>query len=182
MATPASQTPVFHAQPVVRSISRDALVVVILAAILALVVNAMRTDGIVLVAKESFEIFVPCPEPMGEATAISADAALVRDPSSLLIDVRSREEHDEWRLPGSLSRPFDWLAEQDQINLEAAEVARSVAPSGKHHVVVYGDGGDPDSGRHWAALLSAAGVKNVVFVSGGADALRSLSSLPGGGE
>ena len=156
--------------------------VVVLAAILALIVNEMRTDGIVLVAKEAFEIFVPCPEPMGEATAINADAALVRDPSSLLIDVRSREEHDTWHLPGSLNQPFDWLVEQDQINREAAEVARAVAPSGKHHVVVYGDGGDPDSGRHWAALLSAAGIKNVVFVSGGSDALRSLSPLPGGKE
>ena len=38
-------------------------------------------------------------------------------------------------------------------------------------MVVYGDGGDPDSGEQWAALLSGAGIKNVVFVKGGAPAL-----------
>jgi len=154
--------------------------IVLLATALALVVNSTRTDGIPLVAREDFEILVPCPEPMGEATAINADAPIVSDPASLLIDARSREEHEEWHLPHSLNQPFDWLAEQDEINREAAEVARVIARSGKHYVVVYGDGGNPDSGKHWAALLSAAGIKNVVFISGGAKRLRKLVALPGG--
>lgn len=188
MATPTAQTPKpclappALPRPGARSITRDALIVILLATTLALVVNAMRTHGIPLVAEEEFEILVPCPYPTGEATAINADAALVRDPTSLLIDVRSRDGYEEWHLPHSLNQPFDWLAEQDEVNREAAEVARVIAQSGKHHVVVYGDGGDPDSGRHWAALLSTSGIRNVVFVSGGANALRQLSTLPGGRE
>lgn len=163
-----------------RKIVHDSLMVVVLATTLALVANSTRVDGIPLVAKKDFEIFVPCPEPIGEATAINADAPLVRDPASLLIDARSREEHEEWHLPHSLNQPFNWLAEQDEINREAAEVARVIARSGKHYVVIYGDGGDPDSGERWAALLSASGVKNVVFISGGANRLRKLVALPGG--
>ena len=65
------------------------------------------------------------------------------------------------------------------LTSDAAEVAKNIARSRKHHVVVYGDGGNPDSGKHWAASLSGSGIKNVVFISGGADALRRLEALHG---
>lgn len=165
-----------------RSIVRDAAVVVALAVALSLLANTIRTSGIALIAEEEFEILVPCPEAVGEAEAVGPDAVLLRDPESLLIDVRSPLEYESWHLPGSLNQPFDWLAEQDEVDREAAEVAKVVARSGKHHVVVYGDGGAPDSGEHWAALLAASGIKNVVYVSGGAAALRRSAPLPGEGE
>ena len=168
------------ARPSAYSVLRDALTVLVLAAALSLVVNAVRTDGLPLVAEEDFEILVPCPDATGEATAIDPDHALIRNPTTLLIDARSREDHGAWHLPRSLSQPFDWLAEQDEINQEAAQIAKAVTRSGKHNVVVYGDGGNPDSGQYWAALLSASGVKNVVFVSGGARALRPLAPGIGG--
>jgi rhodanese-related sulfurtransferase len=158
---------------------RDAFLVFIVATIVAMVSNTVRDDGIPLVAREEFEILVPCPAPMGEATAINSDDALIGDPTSLLIDARSREEFDEWHLPQALNQPFDWLAEQDEVDRQVAEVAKNIARSRKHHVVVYGDGGNPDSGKHWAALLSESGIKNVVFISGGAGVLRRLETLSG---
>jgi rhodanese-related sulfurtransferase len=158
---------------------RDAFLVFIIATILAVVINTFRENGIPLVAKEEFEILVPCPAPIGEATAINEDDLLIRDPTSLLIDARSREEFDEWHLPQALNQPFDWLAEQDEVDRQAAKVAKNIARSRKQHVVVYGDGGNPDSGEHWAALLSESGIKNVVFISGGAGALRRLEALSG---
>jgi rhodanese-related sulfurtransferase len=161
---------------------RDALLVLIIATTLALVINAFREDGIPLVAKEEYTILVPCPESMGEAIAINADDPLINNPASFLIDVRSRKEFDEWHLPQALNQPYDWLAEQDQVNEKAAEIAKNIARSGKHHVVVYGDGGNPDAGRYWAASLSASGIKNVVYISGGADALRRLDGLSGGNQ
>lgn len=161
-----------------RAIAESAAIAVI-AVVVALVVNAIRDDGIPLVAREAFEILVPCPQPMGEATAIGSDSVVVRDPTSLVIDVRSSDEYASWHLPGSLHQPFDWLAEQKAIDREAGRVAQSIARSGKRAVVVYGDGGNPDSGEHWAALLTAAGIKNVVFVSGGAASLRKVHELSG---
>jgi rhodanese-related sulfurtransferase len=158
---------------------RDAILVLIIASILALVSNAFREDGIPLVAKEEYTILVPCPESMGEATAINSDDPLIGDPSSLLIDVRSRKEFDEWHLPQALNQPFNWLAEQDEVDRKAAEVAENSARDRKHHVIVYGDGGNPDAGERWAASLSESGIKNVVFISGGANALRRLEASPG---
>jgi rhodanese-related sulfurtransferase len=159
---------------------RDALLVLIIATTLALGSNAFREDGIPLVAKEEYTILVPCPNPMGTATAIDADDPIIKEPSSLLIDVRSQKEFDEWHLPQALNQPYDWLAELDEVNRKAAEVAKSIARSRKSHVVVYGDGGNPDSGKYWAASLSASGIKNVVFISGGANALHRLKDSSGG--
>jgi rhodanese-related sulfurtransferase len=159
---------------------RDALLVLIMATTLALVSNAFREDGIPLIAKEEYNILVPCPESMGEAIAINPNDPLIRDPTSFLIDVRSRKEFDEWHLPQALNQPYDWLAEQDEVNRKAAEIAKNIARSRKHHVVVYGDGGNPDAGKYWAASLSGSGIKNVVYVSGGADALRRSDALSGG--
>ena len=161
---------------------RDAFIVFIIATTLALVSNAFREDGIPLVAKEEYTILVPCPESMGEAIAIDGDDPLIGDTTSLLIDARSRREFDEWHLPQALNQPFNWLAEQDEVDWKAAEVAKNIARSRKHHVVVYGDGGNPDAGERWAASLSASGIKNVVFVSGGANALRRLEALSGENE
>lgn len=158
---------------------RDAFIVFIMATILALVSNAFREDGIPLVAKEEYTILVPCPESMGEAIAINADDPLVKDPESLLIDVRSRKEFEEWHLPQAMNQPYNWLAEQDEVDREAAEIAKNIARSRKRHVVVYGDGGNPDAGKYWAASLSGSGIKNVVFISGGANALRRLEALSG---
>ncbi|MBN1833772.1 MAG: rhodanese-like domain-containing protein [Deltaproteobacteria bacterium] len=159
---------------------RDALLVLIIATTIALVSNAFREDGIPLVAEEEYTILVPCPESMGEAIAINPDDPLIKDPDSLIIDVRSLKEYDEWHLSQALNQPYDWLAEQDEVDRKAAEVAKSIARSGKHHVVVYGDGGNPDSGKHWAASLSGSGIKNVVYISGGADALQRLKDSSGG--
>ncbi len=159
---------------------RDALLVLIIAATLALVSNAFREDGIPLIAKGEYNILVPCPESMGEATAINSDDPLIVDPASLLIDVRSRKEYDEWHLPQALNQPYNWLAEQDEVDQKAAEVAKNIARSRKHHVVVYGDGENPDAGEYWAASLSQSGIKNVVYISGGANAFSQLETLSGG--
>ena len=158
---------------------RDAILVFIIATTLAVVSNAFREDGIPLVAGEEYTILVPCPESMGEAIAINGGDSIIGDPTSMLIDVRSRKEFEEWHLPQALNQPFNWLAEQDEVDRKAAEVAKNIARSRKHHVVVYGDGGNPDAGKHWAASLSESGIKNVVFISGGSNALRRLEALPG---
>jgi hypothetical protein len=46
-------------------------------------------------------------------------------------------------------------------------------------VVVYGDGGAPDTGELLAREISGHGIKHVFFVEGGAPELRS-SERPGG--
>lgn len=154
-----------------RRVPRDAALITLIASAVALSTNAVRSRGIPIVAHTDFEILVPCPEPIGTAAAISALSPLVHQSTTLLIDSRTRSEYQSWHLPAAINVPFDWLAEQDEVTKQAREVAKSVAHTRKHAVVIYGDGGDPDSGHQWAALLSTAGIKNVSYVTGGAAAL-----------
>jgi len=164
------------------SVLRDGFIIAALAVVFAIAVNAIRPDGIPLLAKEEFDIYVPCTESTGEAVSVNPSTPLISDPSSLIIDARSPSAYARKHLPGAVSQPFDWLAEQDEVNDRANQIARRIASSGKHHVVVYGDGGNPDSGKHWAALLSASGIRNVVYVTGGAEALQLADPGIGGAE
>jgi len=159
------------AAPSWRTVLRDAGIIAGLAMLVAFATNAVRADRLPLVAKKQFDILVPCPEPLGKAVAVAPVDPRVVDANTLLIDARAPEEYRIWHLANAMNVPFDWLAEQDEIAKQAQRVARDVARTGKHAVVVYGDGGDPDSGQQWAAMLNTAGIRNVSYVTGGAVAL-----------
>jgi rhodanese-related sulfurtransferase len=152
-----------------RTVSEAGVLAVATAAV-ALMVNAVRDDRLPLVAHEEYTILVPCPEPVGEAQPLKPDDPKVRAKNSLVIDARSPEEFQSWHLPGAMNLEFDWLGPPP--DKEVALVAKKMAATRTQNIVVYGDGGDPDSGREWARLLSGARLKNVHYVTGGAEALR----------
>ncbi len=159
-------------------IVRDAAIVVALSTAVALTVNTVRSEGIRLVQREAYDILVPCPEPVGDPEAMKADDARVKDGKSLLLDVRSKEEFETWRVEGARNQPFDWLG--PPVDEEVKRVAKQVAASRAQRVIVYGDGDDPDSGKEWAKLLSGARIKNVFYVEGGAPALNPSLPKPEG--
>lgn len=147
-------------------IVRDAIIATLVCSVAGLAFNAVRPSGIPLIADTTYEIFVPCPEPLGEVEPLSPGDPRIQDGKALRIDARSAEEYAAWHLPDARHVPFDYLEGVPD------EVVRRVAGSGAALVVVYGDGGDPDSGREMARELAGRGVRNVFFVQGGAPALR----------
>ena len=150
---------------------RDAALVVIASTVLALVVNEVRSEGgVPLVAQREYEILVPCPDTVGEVDTIAvAQAGL---PGDLFVDARPKAEFSAWHPPGAMWIPFDYLDPAPD------EMVRRVAQSGARRVVVYGDGGDPDSGRELGRELAGRGVRNVVHLAGGAAALRAKVGSP----
>jgi hypothetical protein len=152
-------------------VCRDAAIVVAIAVLLGVVNNLARgQQRIAFIQSRPYDILVPCTESVGQASAIAATTLVAGDAVSLIIDARSVAEYAAWHFPDALNVPFDWLG--PPVQDEVGRLAKQVAATQAHRVVVYGDGEDPDSGREWARLLAGGGIRNVVYVEGGAPALR----------
>ncbi|MDP8255093.1 MAG: rhodanese-like domain-containing protein [Candidatus Alcyoniella australis] len=149
------------------AIVRDALLIVLISAALALGFNGLREHSLPLVADHEYQVFVPCPEPVGQAEPLDAAQVDARPGHNLLVDARTPEDFAAWHPEGALNVPFDWLEPVPEQDLE--KLARSRA----QRIVVFGNGAEPDSGRELARELSGAGLKNVYFVRHGAPALRA---------
>jgi rhodanese-related sulfurtransferase len=157
---------------------RDAGLVILICGAVAISVNTVRRDGIPLIARQPYQTLVPCPEPGGRVSAVSAHDPDLRSPTTLLVDARPAADYQAWHAQGAISAPFDWLAEIDELRPLVRSVARQAAGAGRQRVIVYGDGGDPDTGLEWAKLLVAEGIKHVHFVTGGAPAIRGVPPSP----
>jgi hypothetical protein len=156
-----------------RAIVRDALAVTIACALVGIVVNLSRSNGIPLVQKTAYQILVPCPESTGRAPAIAAIDPAVWQACTLLVDARSSAEHRRWHPEGAMHLPYDFLepATEKQVH--------HIASSGASRVVVFGDGADPDCGEQLAHELAGAGIRNVYYVQGGAQRLRAVAASRG---
>ncbi len=157
---------------------RDAAIVILVSTVVALLVNVVRSEGIPLVQKEAYDILVPCPEPVGDPEQLEVGDPRIKDDKSLVLDVRLRDEFEQWHLNGARNQPFDWLG--PPVDEEVKTVAKQVAASRAQRVIVYGDGDNPDSGQEWAKLLSGARIKNVFYIKGGAPSLNQKLPKPAG--
>ena len=160
--------------PALRRVLMEAAIVALAGSVIALVFNALRPAGLAMVARSPYQTLVPCPEPGGPVEAIDAGNPEIFSPRSFLIDARSREAFGRHHLTEAVNVPYDWL---DPIPEEIlSKLAHSIAASAATRVVVYGDGGRPDSGEYLGKEISGRGIKNVTFSRGGAPAaLRSNS-------
>jgi rhodanese-related sulfurtransferase len=157
---------------------RQALAILALSAIFALLVNMVRPDGLKLVADKPYETLVPCPESGGPITALAPDQARADLAASFFVDARDLAAWVAGHQPGAVSIPYDYLEPTSPELIKA--LAQNILKSGKRRVVVYGDGDAADAGVQLAKEISAAGIKNVYFVHGGAPALFGGSPSPGG--
>lgn len=139
------------------------------ATVLALAVNLGRPGGLPLVADAPYQTLVPCPEPGGPVEAVPADDPGLGSPRTYLVDARTADEFALGHLPGAVNVPYDWLdpVPEDALRRLAEDIARSRAT----RVVVYGDGGRPDSGEHLGREISGRGIRNVHHLVGGAPAV-----------
>ena len=167
-----------------RSMLRDAAAVVVVAVVIAVAFNALRGDGLPLVAQAPHAVLVPCPaEAAGSAAPIPPDDPLVRAADTVVVDAREADAYAAWHLPGAVHVYYDLLADTPEYKDAIADLLRTHRDA--HLVVVYGDdqpgyttaagqpGDEAGTGFRLAAALSAQGLRNVRYVIGGADALRA---------
>lgn len=154
-----------------RSVVRDAILVVVGCFLVASLVNLLRKDAIPFIQQEEYQILVPCPEIQGDAKPIAVKDIILSDPGTLFLDARPKSDFDRWHVKGALNVAYDYLEPVE------AKMLDKIASSGSNNVVVYGDGGDPDSGEHLAKEISGRGIRNVGYIQGGALVLKKLSKM-----
>ncbi|TNF37755.1 MAG: rhodanese-like domain-containing protein [Deltaproteobacteria bacterium] len=167
-----------------RSMLRDTTLVVVGAALVALVTNAVREDGLPLVASAPHAVVVPCPaEVTGPASPIEATDPRLHDAGTVVVDAREAEEFAAWHAPGAEHLYYDLLAESPEYHDAIAALLQTHRSA--RLVAVYGDdeaglttadgqpGDEAGTGFRLAGALSAQGLKNVHYVVGGAAALRA---------
>ena len=165
-----------------------AIAVLLVSVVVAVGFNSLREEGIPLVAKEDYPIFVPCPETEEEAGKVSlndidTNDSLAFPDQAVLVDARSTERFEEGHIAGAISVPYDELegvAEEDLARLDAVKGASSY--------IVYCDGweeeDDPEvrydhpPSEHLADELKSRGLSNVSSLTGGlAEYLRRGGQL-----
>lgn len=161
--------PVSAASPSLKKSLSEAALVVVLCSVAAICFNAVRPNSLPLVARMPYQTLVPCPEPGGPVAAVEADDPVIAGGGTFIVDARPEAAYAHRHLPGAVNLPYDWLDPVPDDRLQ--ELAVAIAASRATRVVVYGDGGRPDSGEHLGREISGRGIKNVFFVAGGAPTL-----------
>ena len=156
-------------------ILRDAIVACVIFAMLGVVVNAVRREGLLLIADKPYDIFVPCPETLGTVEMILPDDFRLWESSSFIVDSRLPQEYDAWHFANAFCITYDYLEPIAPEELE--NITYNIANSGKARLIVYGDGDGMQgtTGYELGRELAGHGIKNVYIVKGGADALRGVS-------
>jgi len=150
----------FHAKQL-GILLRDAAIVCVVFSAVGLAFNALRSSGIPLVATKAYDIYVPCPELLGEVLPIAPGAPELRDARTLLVDARDSKDYAAWHAPGAINVPYDYLDPIPDAVLDA--LSRDFASSKKARIVVYGDGEGKlgDAGHELGRELSGRGLRNV---------------------
>jgi hypothetical protein len=169
-----NNTPSKRGLQVVVSVIRDAAIAAAAATVVGLVVNLFHPEKIPYIADEVYEILVPCPVPGGEVTPVEATDAMIEAPDTFIVDARPKDAFSKWRFKTATNLTYDYLDPTPTSSIKA--LARDIAGSRAHRVLVYGDGDTPDTGEQLGKEISGHGIKNVYFLKGGAPALQSRAS------
>ena len=145
---------------------RDAAIALALSAIAAITFNALRSQGLEFIVFQDYEVFVPCPEPVGEAEPLDPSQVRWGEDDELVLDARSPYQYKKWHPEGVRNVPFDFLLPVEE------GVLRSIVQGRLERVLVYGDGLVPDTGEQLARELSSRGIKNVYYIKGGITGIK----------
>jgi len=136
------------------------------------IINAVRSDGLPLIADKPYEIFVPCPITQGTVELISPNDSRLTDGNAYIVDARAQEDYDAWHYKDAICITYDYLDPIEEAELK--NITINIAASGKARLVVYGDenGQKGSNGYELGRELAGHGLKNVFIVEGSIEALK----------
>ena len=159
-------------------IALQAAAIVVVAGLIAIGTNAVRSDGIPLVTDLEYEIFAPCKDSEAESQAAElADLAGDADKNVLYVDARPAEAFAEEHVADSINIPYSVLFGATAEDI--AKVKQEMASRKTETVVVFGTYADPESTEQAVDLaeplaqqLIEAEISGVKHLEGGIEELK----------
>jgi rhodanese-related sulfurtransferase len=159
-------------------ITLQAAGIVVIAAIVAIGTNAIRSDGIPLIAEIEYEIFAPCKDSEVESQAANVeDLASAGGDAVLYVDARPAEAFTAEHVKGSINIPYSVLFGASKEDI--ARVKEEMATREAKTVIVFGKYAEPksteaavDLAEPLAQQLIEAEVAGVKHLEGGIDELK----------
>lgn len=154
----------------------------------ALSANAVRPDGIPLVAQVPYDIFAPCRDSEVQVQAICAECVAGKT-DMLYVDARSAEAFATGHVDGAINAPYSVLAGASASDVAAVKSAAT--QRGVSTIVVYGavddleaPGQSIDLGKPLAEQLAEAGLTGARHYEGSLDELKNTATwtVQGGGQ
>ena len=151
---------------------KQAILIIVFAAVLGLGINAVRSDGIPYVGQYR-ELWsgdgpiVPPGADEGDPPFISLDVAEMEfsNSNALFVDARDSYEFDCGTIPGAINIPFDYLPEGDLGPYFDSALG---GLDSDHKIITFCSGDECDLSLHLARNLQALGYTNVEIFFGGA--------------
>ena len=144
----------------------EAICLVAVGALLGIVTNVCRSDGIPLVASIPYEILVPCPMDRVAVNEIEP-AKIPKD--AVFLDASDPDVFKQHHVPGAIPMPYDDLTDPTEAEVASIRALKTSA------VVVYGPiEGDFNVGKQQATDLAAQGLPRIYYVKDGLKALTDF--------
>lgn len=148
------------------------LAITVAAVLIAVGINAVRKDGIPLVAEVPYEIFSTCMDAEAAAETVSAQELSGRNEQHLIVDARPARQFEIEHAKNAVNIPFSALFGASEEDVE--RVRKTAADRLVSAIIVYGAYEDPDNpgvtvdfGKPLADQLTESGLQNVRYVNGG---------------
>ena len=156
----------------------QALLVVVASAAIAVVTNAVRSDGIELVTDVEYEIFAACKDSEAESEAARVDQLQAQSPGAILyVDARPAEAFTHEHVEGSINIPYSALFGASDEDI--AKVKQAAKEKKATTIVVYGLYEDPsapgevvDFAKPLAQQLVESGIAGAQHLEGGMEQLK----------
>ncbi|MGC9042974.1 MAG: rhodanese-like domain-containing protein [Myxococcota bacterium] len=145
---------------------RNSIIIALIVTISSVIINFIHPHRIPFFATRHYEIYVPCPDTKGEIKEITVDEFLKMESESIIVDARSRADYEKWHFKDAINIEYDFLTPVCPIKI------KEIINQKRRYVLVYGDGGEPDSGKELAKELATNGINNVFFLKGGVKELN----------
>jgi predicted sulfurtransferase len=159
----------------------QAVIVVVISALVALSFNVLRPNGIPVIATAPYEIFSECKDSSVTTTSVNAQQVRSSDVDKIFVDARPNDAFIREHVERALNVPYSVLFGAAAEDIEKVKEHRRQHPGAA--IVVYGvldrtnaGQGRTDVAKPLADQLMEAGLTNVQHLAGGIVALKKAGA------